>query len=256
MRYERGMIKISEKADLPVLRLAYRAGHLTMRQMYESLNISATAKTAWDSFRWRVGRLAERDFLERAKVDGLGVILSLGSNGELFLQDKEPTVVSRASRTGHGSSRDQVWHDVELFGIQMALRRAGVVRYWQFETEIRTENRLSSHRYAKDYDAIVTFDVGGRSGQIALEYERTAKSDRPYEEICAKLDNETRVPAFLYLAPNPHLQSLLVQWFCATRRHLCVGVMQEFCADPLRARLIDARRGATRYLGDLLEAAR
>lgn len=256
MRYEPGMIQISERADLPILRLAHRAGHLTMRQMYESLNISATAKTAWHSFRWRVRRLAEREFLERSKVDGLGVVLSLGSNGELFLQDKEPTVVSRASRTGHGHSRDQVWHDVEVFGMQMALRRAGVVRYWQFETEIRTENRLSSHRYAKDYDAIATFDLSGRSGQVALEYERTDKSERVYEEICRKLDDETRVGAFLYLAQNPQLQSLLVQSFCTTRRLVYVGIMQEFCIDPLRARLIDARLGTTRCLGDLLEATR
>ncbi|MCZ2076609.1 MAG: hypothetical protein LC130_16630 [Bryobacterales bacterium] len=256
MRYERGLIQISERADVPILRLAYRAGHLTMQQLYESLNISATARTAWHSFRWRARRLAEHGFLERSKVDGLGVVLSLGSNGELFLQSKEPTVVSRASRTGHGSARDQVWHDVEVFGMQMMLRRAGVVRYWQFETEIRTENRLSSHRYAKDYDAIVTFDADGRSGQIALEYERTAKSERAYEEICRKLDNETRVPAFLYLAQNPQLQSLLLHWFCATRRRLYVGLMQEFCAGPLQARLIDARLGATRGLRELLEVDR
>jgi hypothetical protein len=256
MRYEPGLIQISERADVPVLRLAYRAGHLTMHQLYESLNISATARTAWHSFRWRVRRLAEHGFLERSKVDGLGVVLSLGSNGEVFLQSKEPTVVSRASRTGHGSVRDQVWHDVEVFGMQMALRRTGVVRYWQFETEIRTENRLSSHRYAKDYDAIVTFDVNGRSGQVALEYERTAKSERAYEQICKRLNEETRIPAFLYLAQNPQLQTLLVQWFCATRRHLYVGLMQEFCADPLHARLIDARLGATRGLKELLEAAR
>lgn len=256
MRYEPGMIQISERADLPILRLAHRAGHLTMRQMYESLNISATAKTAWHSFRWRVRRLAERKFLERAKVDGLGVVLSLGSNGELYLQGKEPTVVSRASRTGHGSSRDQVWHDVGVFGMQLALRRIGVVRYWQYETEIRTENRLSSHGYAKDYDAIVTFDANGLSGQVAVEYERTDKSERVYEEICRKLDGETRVGAFLYLAQNPQLQSLLLQSFCATRRCLCVGVMQEFCADPLRARLVDARLGTTRSLGEFLEASR
>jgi hypothetical protein len=167
MRYEPGMIQISERADLPILRLAHRAGYLTMRQMYEFLNISATAKTAWDSFRWRVRRLAEHEFLERSKVDGLGIVLSLGSNGELYLQGKEPTVVSRASRTGHGSPRDQVWHDIGVFGMQLALRPIGVVRYWQYETEIRTENRLSSRGYAKDYDAVVTFDANGLSGQVA-----------------------------------------------------------------------------------------
>jgi len=38
MRYERGLIQISECADLPIPRLVYRAGHLTTRQLYESVH--------------------------------------------------------------------------------------------------------------------------------------------------------------------------------------------------------------------------
>jgi hypothetical protein len=248
MRYPPGAIQISESADLPVLRMVYRAGHLTIRQLYDSLNIAATAKTMWDSFRWRIRRLVQHEFLERTEVDGLGAVLSLGINGELYLQSKEPAIVERSSRTGRGNRRDQVWHDVDVFAIQMALRRAGVVRYWQFETEIRAENDFTTCRYRKDYDAIITFSVNGTSARVALEYERTCKSTREYERICAELNLETRVSAFLYLATNPQLQAFLVHGFRNIRRELYVGTMQEFCADPLHADLIDVRMGVIRRL--------
>ncbi len=128
MRYLTGMIEISERTDLLILRLAYRAGHLTMRQMYESLHPSGLTKNMWNSFRWRIRRLAQHGFLDSVRVDGLGIVLSLGRDGELFLQGKEPTIVERASRTGWANRRDQIWHDIDLFEMQMALRRAGVVR--------------------------------------------------------------------------------------------------------------------------------
>ena len=116
-------------------------------------------------------------------------------------------------------------------------------------------NRLSSHSYAKDYDAIVTFDANGLSGQVVVEYERTYKSERVHEEVCRK-QAETRVGAFLYFTQNPQLQSLLMQSPCTTRRLVYVGIMREFCTDPFQARLIDVRLGTTRAggLGDLLEA--
>ncbi len=238
-----------------MLRMVHRAGHLTIRQLFESLNISATAKTIWDSFRWRIRRLVQHDFLERAEIAGLGPVISLGSNGELFLQSAEPTIIERTGRTGRGNRRDQVWHDVEVFEINTALRRAGVIRCWQFETEIRAENDFTHCRYRKDYDAIVTFSVNGRSARVALEYERTCKSTGEYERICSELNLETRVPAFLYLAGNPQLQAFLVHGFRLTKRHLYVGTMQEFCADPYNAGLIDVRMGTFRRLTECLDDA-
>lgn len=253
MRYGPGAIQISENADLPVLRMVYRAGHLTIRQLYESLNIAATAKTMWDSFRWRIRRLVQHEFLERTEVDGLGAVLSLGINGELFLQSKEPIIVERSFRTGRGNRRDQVWHDVDVFEIQMALRRAGVVRNWQFETEIRAQNDFTTCGFRKDYDAIITFSVNGSSTRVALEYERTCKSTSEYERICAELNLETRVSAFLYLARNPQLHSFLLHGLRLTTRHLYVGAVQEFCADPLTTDLVDVRLGIMRRLEECLD---
>jgi hypothetical protein len=102
--------------------------------------------------------------------------------------------------------RDQIWHDVEVFEIQVALRPAGAIGLWQFETEIRCENDFTTSGYRKDYDAIVTLAVNGSSARVALEYERTCKSTSEYERICAELNRETRISRFLYLARSLQLQ--------------------------------------------------
>ena len=255
MRYVPGLISISDRADLPILRTVYRAGHLTTSQLYESLNPVRLARNSRDSFNWRVRRLAEHEFLDRVKVTGLGNVLTLGANGELYLQGKELTVVERISRRSGTNGRNGIWHDVDLFGIQLALRRAGVVLSWQHETEIRATNDFTPFGYCKDYDAIVTFNVAGGSATAALEYERTAKSSRAYERISAELNRETKVPMFLYLVPTLHMQAFLVHSFRRVTRRLYVALSDKFCNDPRRADLIDVRTGVTRRLNDCLQVA-
>ena len=255
MRYVPGLIAISEQADLPILRAVYRAGHLTTSQLYEFLNPVRLASGSRDSFNWRVRRLVQHGFIDRVKVAGLGNVLSLGEHGELFLQGKELTVVERISRRKGVNGRNGIWHDVDLFGIQLALRWAGVVTSWQHETEIRSTNDFTPFGYCKDYDAIVTFNVDGRSGTVALEYERTAKSSRAYERISADLNRETRIPAVLYLAPSLHMQSFLVHAFRRVNRRLYVALSDEFCSNPRRADLVDARTGVVRRLSDCLRGA-
>ncbi len=254
MRYVAGLIEISEQADLPILRLAHRAGHLTIRHLYESV-YPGFGDSMWNSFRWRVRRLVQHEFLDGAKVDGVGTVLSLGRNGELYLQGKEPTIVERVSRTRAGNRRDQIWHDVDVFGIQIALRRAGVVLLWQFETEIRGENDFTTFGYRKDYDAIVTFAVNESTARVALEYERTCKSTREYERICAELNRETRISRFLYLVRNHQLQDFLVHGFRMTTHRLYIGLAHEFCNDPLQTSLIDVRLGVTRRLEDCVSGS-
>src|SRR5215831_1932758 len=167
MRHLPGMIAISEQADLPILRTVYRAGHLTMSQLYEFLHPVRLTKNTRDSFNWRVRRLVDHGFVDRTKINGLGNVLSLGLDGELFLQGKEPTIVERLSRKSATNGRNGIWHDVDLFGIQLALRREGVVTSWQYETEIRATNDFTPFRYCKDYDAVVTFGVNGTNATVA-----------------------------------------------------------------------------------------
>lgn len=241
MRYRKGTVILSPEADLPLLRAVHRAGHLTFSQLYRSL-FAQKEKPLWDTLGWRIRRLVSQEFLLSTAAPGFPeTVLSLGDNGELYLQSKEPFNVERGVRVRGANRRHQIWHDVELFDIQLALRAAGVVRHWKSEAEIRAENDFTAMHYAKDYDALVTFEFGGKAGTVALEYERTPKSSGAYSDICRVLDQEQKVPTILYLAPNAELRNFLLHKLQATRRRVVVGLSQEFVSNPRTADLSDAR---------------
>jgi hypothetical protein len=232
---------LSQEADLPLIRAVHRAGHVTFSQLYRSI-FPHKEKRLWDTLDWRTRRLVSKEFLLNTEVPGFAErVLSLGDNGEMYLQSQEPFNVERGVRVRGANKRHQIWHDVELFDIQLALRQAGVVIDWKSEPEIRAENDFTTMHYAKDYDALVTFQCGAKTGTVALEYERTPKSSGAYNGICSDLDNEQKVAVVLYLAPNVELRNFLLHKLQCTRRRVVVGLAREFTRNPRSADLIDAR---------------
>lgn len=255
MRYWKGSIEISEQEDLPILRTVYRAAHVTSRQLREFLHPVMLTKNCANTFNWRIRRLVEHEFLNRVHVPGLGTVFSLGENGEVYLQGREATVVERGSRSRGAKSRNQLWHDTELFNIQLALRRASVLQAWEYETEIRAQNDFTTFGYRKDYDAIATFCLDGKSARVAIEYERSAKSSPEYGRICAELNRETRVTAFLYLTPSMQMQNFLLHALRDACQATFVTLAPTFCANPREAELIDARTVRSARLESCLSAA-
>ena len=159
MRYPKGAIVLSDALDVPALRKVYQAGHATAWQLYRALN-PVYDESKWKSFVRRLGILSERHFLIRLVVDGMAApVFALGDEGARSLQGRLPTVIEAGPRNSGRGNRDHVWHDVELFELQLKLRQAGVVSSWLYEPEIRADNELTNFGYAKDYDAIVTFDA-------------------------------------------------------------------------------------------------
>jgi hypothetical protein len=253
MRYRRGSIALSSQLDAPLLRTVYRAGHVTFDQLYDCV-YPVREKSSWDTLSWRVRRLVAHGLLDQARVAGLnGIVLSLGEAGELYLQSRELFLVERASRSRGVTKRHQIWHDVDLFGIQLALRRAGVVAMWESESEVRAANDFTTNHYAKDYDAVVTFQCGARRGMLALEYERTPKWTKEYERISKDLQLEARVSAFLYLVPNIELRSLLLHALRNSGRRMLIAIASEFSRDPRNAGLIDIRTHLSCRLEDCLD---
>ncbi len=255
MRYWKDSIQISEQEDLPILRTVYRAAHVTPPQLREFLYPLALTGNYTNTFNWRIRRLVRHRFLERVHAVGLGPVLSLGENGEVYLQGKEPTIVERGSRSRGVKSRNQLWHDTELFGIHLALRRARIVQTWEYETEIRAQNDFTTFGYRKDYDAIATFALSGKTARVALEYERTAKSSPEYRRICAELNRETRVTVFLYLTPSVQMQNFLLHALRDASHATFVTVAPKFCTDPCEAELVDVRTARSACLDTCLSAA-
>ncbi|MBK7926003.1 MAG: hypothetical protein IPJ98_00500 [Bryobacterales bacterium] len=131
-------------------------------------------------------------------------------------------------------------HDVELNDIRLALTNAGVVAGWKTEHDIRALNDFTTSGYAKDFDALVVFTVGGGSREVALEYERTPKSSRQYKRIVDALRRESRIHHILYLAPSPELVSFLSYSFGRARQQVWVGSAQSFSENPSGELLTEA----------------
>lgn len=254
MRYYPGSISISDELDRPLLRTVHRAVHLRFEQLYTSF-YGAKEKKLWDTLTWRVRRLVEHSLLEHTELIGMkGGVLSLGENGELYLQSHESSLVERGPRKRRTAMRNQIWHDVELFDLQLAMRRAGLVAQWESEVEVKAANDFTTYRYAKDYDAVVTLQMGNKRGKLALEYERTPKTSKRYEDILQELNLEKRVGSFLYLVPNRQLHSFLLHALRGAQRRVMIALATEFAENPQKACLMDVRNQACSLLEDCLDA--
>ena len=252
MRYPKGSLVLSDTVDIPALRKVYQAGHATAWQLYRALN-PVMDRNKWKSFLRRVGHLSEREFLVRMVVDGMDCsVFALGDEGARALQGRLSTIIESSSRNGRQQNRDHVWHDVELFEMHLKLRQAGVVSSWIYEPEIRADNELTSFGFAKDYDAIVTFKCGNKTGKVALEYERSPKSTKQYQRIAALLNAETKVSSVLYLVCNVQMESFLLNGLRGARCPVYVCQAREFAGTPTKAVLVDVARNAQHRLPDCL----
>ncbi len=252
MRYPKGSIVLSDALDVPALRKVYQAGHVTAWQLYRALN-PVFDENKWKSFLRRLGILSERHFLIRLVVDGMDApVFALGDEGARCLQGRLPTVIEAGPRNSGRGNRDHVWHDVELFELQLKLRQAGVVSSWLYEPEIRADNELTNFGYAKDYDAIVTFRCGQKSGKVALEYERSPKSTKQYKRIAGILNGETKITSVLYPVCNVQMESFLLNGLRGTRRQVYVCQAHQFAAHPTEAVLVDVAQQVQHRLADCL----
>ena len=252
MRYAKGSIAISDVADKPILRTVYSAGHARLDQLFESNFPYSQSKNLRDSLAWRVRRLVQHGFLDARCVPGMPPVLTLGEAGELYLQSEDGAIVERRTRSRGTNARSQVWHDVELFGIHLALRRAGVVGAWQSEAEVRAQNRVASIRFVKEYDAVVSFRLGDRRAEVALEFERTVKSADAYFRIFTLLKDEGQLDRFLFLVPDSKSQLLLRDAAPSQCPRIYVGLTREFQSQPATAPLLDLRSSSTVAFQDCL----
>ena len=252
MRYPKGSIVLSDSLDVPALRKVYQAGHVTAWQLYRGLN-PVYDESKWKSFVRRLRALSERHFLIRLVVDGMSApVFALGDEGARSLQARLPTLIEAGPRDSCRGNRDHVWHDVELFELQLKLRQSGVVSSWLYEPEIRADNELTNFGYAKDYDAIVTFRCGQKSGKVALEYERCPKSTKQYRRIADILNRETKVSSVVYLVCNVQMESFLLNGLRGARRQVYVCQAHQFAEHPTEATLVDVAQQVQHRLVDCL----
>jgi hypothetical protein len=122
----------------------------------------------------------------------------------------------------------QIPHALELNSIRIALMRTPEFGRWTPECYIRVLSLSPATAYAKIYDAIVRVHLIGDSIEVAIEYERTLKSQAKYEKIRDAIESEKRLNVFLYLVPDFELLYSLSNIFQGTKRLVYFGLTREF----------------------------
>lgn len=244
MRYQKGSISISTGQDIPLLRQVLQSQFITHDQLFEFMRLGCY-ELKRHSFNWRVRRLVQSGFLDLHSA-GHSCVYSIASAGASFLavtEDYCPVLQRRSHK--HPSFYN---HSLELNELHLSLVRQGVLEEWKPEIAIRSKNELTTDGYVKDYDAIVTVRLNGRTASFALEYERTPKKPTDYSRIRSLLEKEDRVGRFLYLVSNADLASFILNCFAGTTVALFVGFATDFGRSFADMRVAEANSGVVKPL--------
>ena len=227
MRYLKGSIALGQEHDYPILRQVIRSHFVTHAQLFEIMKHGGYERDR-RVFDWRLRRLVTHGVVLKLQTPALRAepIYSISPSGGVLLQSSGECFVPLPSPRGPRDRELKVLHAVELNDLRLALLRAGLEILWVAESEIRSRNELTPSGYAKDYDALVTVSLAGRSARFALEYERTLKSNQKYRAIAKLLEDERAVERVLYLLPNYDLVSFLAGFFERVRCLDFLGVAQ------------------------------
>jgi hypothetical protein len=133
-----------------------------------------------------------------------------------------------AGRIGMETGERSCAHWLDLNDLHLALAKNRLLMRWTPASEICSQNDLTQFRYAKDYDAVVAVECGGKEIRFGIEYERKPKTYDTYRRIASKLGGETLVDTVLYLVSNYHLLCMIRGSVATKRVQVCVALFAEF----------------------------
>ena len=240
MRYPKGTIIVSRTRDVPLLEHVQHCGFATREQLFEFLQLDRLERSR-PAFEQRVQRLEKHDLIRRQSglLNGHEWVYSITPKGASRLTEMGELYAGRGVRE-QGDGQMIVNHWLEINEIHLALRRNNLLVRWTPESEIRSQNDLTTFGYAKDYDAIVTVKCADTDRRFALEYERSVKTRSKYEDICRDLDGEFHVSTLLYLSPTYHVLSFMKRCFAPQKLVICFAVAAEFVEQLLGTPVIVA----------------
>lgn len=228
MRYRKGSIALSTTRDYPVLRQAVDSVFISHSQLFEFLKLDYCASSR-NAFNNRVLRLVKHGLLVRHHLPSAHheSIYSLSSAGAQRLLSVGEYCLPRVDARASTNRCATVCHSLELNEIHLALKRSGSLVYWMSEPEIRSRSDLANG-YWKYYDAVVTVRSAGRDYKFALEYERTPKAARYYVTIRERIEHESAITHFLYLAPSSDLLGFVADKLHGCSRTIYFGLFKDF----------------------------
>jgi hypothetical protein len=199
----KGSLVITADGDIPLLRLVRNCRFVSHQQLFELLCHDAVLSSR-STFNWRIQRLLKSGGIERQNnLEGVPVY-SITRRGLLELERQGEFLIALNSSTRQMPNPVQVFHALELNSLRLALARNALLVSWQSEVEISTLNMVSES-FQKDYDAILKIWLGNEIREFALEYERSLKNTKQYENVRAALEAERMIGCVLYVTVDSNL---------------------------------------------------
>jgi hypothetical protein len=236
-------IQYSRERDLPLMLAIRNATFISQCQLWEHVQANGI-ETSRRSFNWRIERLTNTGLTERLQplVPYAGPVFTITRAGLACLEACGEGLVSLTSESRTLANQNQMQHYLELVEIRAAIRRAGVLREWAGDLEIRSINQSIDVPLAKDYDAIADVEWEAKSYRIAIEYERSLKSADRYRDLVSAIASERQVQMILYLTSSVDLLYQLKAEFDRQDFPVALAPSQSFRLNPLTARLYVTRK--------------
>jgi hypothetical protein len=237
MRHLPGTIALSEGRDYPILRLVLHSRVITHEQLFQLLTLESYGSSR-NAFSNRVLRLVKHGLLKAHNTSFVGRVYSITTSGLAPLIRTGECYTLGPNEQGELADPIAACHAVEINDIRLGFRRTGLLVRWMPESRVRSRNELTNIGYLKDYDAILTLRLNQRTCEIALEYERTAKSTQHYAWIRKRMEAEPELKHFLYLCSNFDLMMFVANRFRGCRKRVYFGLLREFLKDPMNTEVI------------------
>jgi hypothetical protein len=253
MRYAKNSLVVSPERDVPLLRQVRNSKFVTHQQLFEFMKLCGCDHNR-DAFNWRVRRLKTFGHItDCPAIHGLGsAVYQITKAGLCLLEHCGHSSVVLNSNTAHLSHLSNVYHALGMNAVQLALTRVNLLASWQSEIEIASFNTISTSPLQKDYDAIVEVWVGEKTQRFALEYERTLKSAKRYEQIRAALESEREIKCILYLTSGLELISPLVRELGYIKKRVAFATLRDFENNLLDTHMFTSRSTMLKF-GDFLK---
>jgi hypothetical protein len=219
------------------------ATFISHNQLWEHVQARGL-ETSRRSFNWRIARLTEAGVAEKLSplLPYPGPVYTITRVGLACLEACGEGLVSLTSESRTLANSNQMQHYLELAEVRGAIRRAGVLREWSSDLEIRSINQSIDVPLAKDYDAIADLEWEAKSYRIAIEYERSLKSSDRYRDLVSAIAGERQVQMILYLTSSVDLLYQLKAEFDRQDFPVALVLSHSFRLNPLAARLYTTRK--------------
>jgi hypothetical protein len=236
-------IQYNRERDLPLMMAIRNATFISHYQLWEHIQANGI-ETSRRSFNWRIARLTQAGVIEKLPplLPYPGPVYTITRTGLACLEACGEGLVSLTSESRTLANLNQMQHYLELAEVRAAFRRAGLLREWAGDLEIRSINQSIDVPLAKDYDAIADLEWEAKSYRIAIEYERSLKSSDRYRNLVSAIARERQVQMILYLTSSVDLLYQLKSEFDHQDFPVALAPSHIFRHNPLAARLYTTRK--------------